>query len=426
MNLLPEAPILSPSLRSRIVADFERLRLKPLPQPLWHFVLERYGIDLRSNYADFPVDLLIGKASGQLSMEPHQVRADSQAGLGFCVLKTVIAQDERGGQSMQAWAIPVTRMKVERIRGKDGTQGWTVTWVGRGWHKSFDAYLHFFDTALRIGSERPMLVVPSIKAHLPASSDEAWRIGEYDFTVSELLKVWRTHHPDVPMPLEFDFSPTLAGSDRAQQQEMILVWLKTVPKLIKQAAKKATGLPPSQVLRVGIKVFNALFDDAFQVTMVRTLLEGAAKGDGADFLVYANRLFDPNREFEGVKGVAYGGPDLSDRNLRILGELAEMFREGKLPFWLPIGGTGNICCGTIAFRYLLCGCNSLQIHTFFQLPLSCYAKRTGNKIERALHQLLFAPDDGLLSWMVWVKERLGVEVLTVPQIAGVTGAILKA
>ncbi len=400
---LPPKPVLKPSVARQLAADFERFRFAPLPHPLWQFVWERYGVDLRTTYADLPVPLLVGKASGQLSTEPHQVRMDKEAGLGFCVLKTVIGQDAEGNSSMQAWAIPVTQMRVERIHGQDGTEGWTVTWVGRGWHKSFAAYLRFFETALRIGAEGGMLVVPSMKAHLPKPGEE-WRVGEYEFTVGELLGVWRRHYPDLPMPLEFDFSPTLAGSDMAQQQETILQWLTTVPRLIKQAAQKATGQAPRKVIRVGIKVFNALFDDDFQLAMVQTLLAESAKEEGADFLVYANRLFDPNREFQGVKGIAYGGPDLSARNLRVLERLSALRRRGGLPCWLPVSGTGNICCGTIAFRYLLRGCTTLQIHTFFQLPLSCYAKRTGNRIERALHQLLFALEDGLLAWLLWARE----------------------
>ncbi len=410
---LPDKPILTKSQAQKLTGDFERFKFKPLPRPIWSFVLERYGIDLRSSYADLPVPLLIGKASGQLSMELHQVLKDAEVGLGFCVLKTLIAQDAEGVQSMQAWAIPITRMKVERIRGQDGTEGWTVTWVGRGWHKSFEAYLRFFDRSLDIGLEHGMLIVPSIKAHLPATLDEEWRVGEYEFTVSELLKVWRAHNPNLPMPVEFNFSPTLAGSERARQQETILNWLIVVPKLVKSAAEKAAGMSAGEVIRVGIKVFNALFDDDFQLEMLEALLHEAARGDGADFIVYANRLFDPNREYEGVKGVAYGGPDLSARNLRVLSRLTASRWRGLLPTWLPISGTGNVSNGAIAFRYLLCGCSTLQIHTFFQLPLSCYAKRTGSKVERALHQLLFDPDNGLIAWLLWVKERIGIEPLTV-------------
>lgn len=406
--MIPERPRLSKANAQKLTADFERFKFEPLPQPLWEYVLERYEIDLRSTYADFPVRLLIGKASGQLSMEPHQVLKDAQAGLGFCVLKTVVAQDADGVQSMKAWAIPVTRMKVERIKGQDGTEGWTVTWVGRGWHKSFEAYLRFFDEALCIGAEHGMLVIPSFTAHLPSSPDADWRISEYDFTVGELLKVWRKRNPNLPMPIEFDFSPTLAGSEFARRQETILHWIVSVPKLIKSAAQKVLGTDASKVVRVGIKVFNALFDDDFQLRMLMTLIKEAAKGEGADFIVYANRLFDPNREYEGVKGIAYGGPDLSARNLRVLRKLTEVWQKGELPIWLPLSGTGNICNGSIAFEYLLFGCSTLQIHTFFQLPLSCYAKRTGSKIERALHQLLFEPEKGLLAWLLWLREENGL------------------
>jgi len=424
--LLPEKPTLPKTQAQNLADDFERFKFEPLPKPVWEFVLERYGVDLRSSYADFPVQLLVGKASGQLSTEPHQVRKDAEAGLGFCVLKTVIAQDAEGVQSMRAWAIPVTRMKVERIRGQDGTEGWTVTWVGRGWHKSFEAYLRFFDKALDIGAERGMLVVPSIKAHLPSTPDEGWRVGEYDFTVGELLKVWVRHNPNLPMPVEFDFSPTLAGSEFARQREAILNWLATVPKLVKGVAEKVAGKSASETVRVGIKVFNALFDDGFQLEMLQVLLKEAARGDGADFIVYANRLFDPDREYEGVKGVAYGGPDLSARNLRVLSRLADLRWRGCLPKWLPLSGTGNICDGEIAFRYILCGCTTLQIHTFFQLPLSCYPKRTGDKVERALHFLLFEPEKGLVAWLLWAKERLGVEPLTLSHLTQRdAGAILS-
>jgi len=50
---------------------------------------------------------------------------------------------------------------------------------------------------------------------------------------------------------------------------------------------------------------NARFDDLFQVEM----MDACA---GADTLVVCNRLFDAER------GIAYGGRDLSDRNLRVL------------------------------------------------------------------------------------------------------------
>lgn len=398
-------------------ADFDRFRFSEFPQPLADYILDRYGIDLRGCYGDQPVRLIIGKASGQLSMEPHQVQADADGGLGFCVLKTVIAEDPHGRQTMKAWAIPVTRMKVEKITGKSGQEGWTVTWIGRGWHKSFASYLSFFSRALAIGADAGMLVVPSFKAHLPASDDDPWKRSEYDHCVGELLKVWRQFHPNQPMPVEFDFSPTLAGSGLAQDKARILDWLATVPSLIKDAARRALDSPPEKTLRVGIKVFNSLFDDDFQVTMVEMLMKNAGKEKGPDFIVYANRLFNPQREYQGVRGVAYGGPDLSDRNLRVLRRLCQDHRRGLFPHWVPISATGNIVSGTIAYHYLKAGATSLQIHTFFQVPLSCYPRKVGSRIERALHSLLFSPQDGLLRYLLLEKEERGVAQLSAQEVS---------
>jgi len=79
---------------------------------------------------------LVGKGSAELSPRAEQLRDRREAGLAFTVLKTVIAQDAGGDQSMAAWAIHESKMKVER-RGA----GWTVTWKGRGWDRSFDDYL---------------------------------------------------------------------------------------------------------------------------------------------------------------------------------------------------------------------------------------------------------------------------------------------
>ena len=68
------------------------------------------------------------------------------------------------------------------------------------------------------------------------------------------------------MPIEKDFSPTLAGSDRAAQKHIILQWLMRVTGLIRQAA---SPIP----IKVGLKVFNAVFDDAFQLEMLRAINE---------------------------------------------------------------------------------------------------------------------------------------------------------
>src|SRR5205823_3999316 len=100
-----------------------------------------YRIDLTARYVGEPLPHPIGKGSGQLSLNAGQLEEDAAAGLAFVVLKTVIAEDETRAQAMAAWAIHETRMRVEPRAAADGRPGWTVTWKGRGWDRSFDEYL---------------------------------------------------------------------------------------------------------------------------------------------------------------------------------------------------------------------------------------------------------------------------------------------
>ena len=398
LPILKELRIDSGDLKS-LVNDYERFAVG-LPDQLEAYVLDRYEIDLSSEYAGLAIKNPFGKGSGQLSLNTPQVRKDAEEGLGFVVLKTIIAEDENGAQSMSEWAIHETRMIAERITGKNGVEGWTITWKGRGWYDTFEAYLTFFSQALHIGKEVGMPVVPSCKYHLPRDSEGEWKLGEYIYTTRRLLEVWQKHGPkNAAMPIEKDFSPTLAGSDRATETDIIIQWLTRVTDLIRQAAKPVP-------ITVGLKLFNAIFDDAFQLEMLRAINESCEVQDRPDFLVYGNRLFDPVREFDGVTGVAYGGPDLSDRNLAVLGKMRILEQSGEIPFCpLPISGTGNIVTGRIAAEYLMCGASSFQIHTFFQLPSSEYRMKVSGKTARALHELYFNPEEGLLAWLLHLRRR---------------------
>jgi hypothetical protein len=399
-SVLKELEIDSSS-RSALAGDYERFA-SGLPHPLEEYVRDQYEINLSSDYGGLPIKNPFGKGSGQLSLNVSQVRRDAEDGLGFVVLKTIIAEDEHGAQSMSEWAIHETRMIAERIKGTDGNEGWTVTWKGRGWYDTFEEYLEFFAGSLRVVRDMGMPVVPSCKYHLPRNGEGEWKIGEYQYTTRRLLDVWKQHGPQgFAMPIEKDFSPTLAGSDRAAQKHIILQWLMRVTGLIRQAA---SPIP----IKVGLKVFNAVFDDPFQLEMLRAINERCEAEDAPDFLVYGNRLFNPDREFDGVRGVAYGGPDLSERNLAVLGSMRTLEQVGQIPTCLfPISATGNIGSGRIAAEYLLRGASSFQIHTYFQLPSSEYKIRTGSKTARALHELYFHPEEGLLAWLLHLRRAFG-------------------
>lgn len=398
-QLLPSVADVPADLIRHVRAEHDRFAGEGLPEDLEGHLRRTYGLDVTATYAGATIRNPWGKASGQLSLNVSQVEEAADAGLGFVVLKTVIARDAAGGQSMSAWAVRESRMVVEPITSPiTGATGWTVTWKGRGWWQSFDEYVDLVREGCAIGRRRGMLVVPSVKYHLPATSGEGWREDEYAETTRRLIDAHRAAAGEGPMPLEKDFSPTLAGSDRAEQRAVVLGWLERVPDLIRRAAGP-------EAVRVGLKLFNSLEGDDFQLAMLR-----AVHGDSRpDFLIYANRLFDPDREFEGHRGVAYGGPDLGDRNLRLLSALRAAQARGEIDRRpLEISATGDISSGRMAVEYALRGCTSFQIHTMFQLPASEFAMRVGSRVTRAMHRLIFDPGDGFIVWMAHAARRLGL------------------
>jgi hypothetical protein len=234
-----------------------------------------------------------------------------------------------------------------------------------------------------------------VKYHLPGVGQTHWRVEEYQYTTAALIQAWLTGGRPLPLILEKDFSPTLAGSDLAAARATVLGWLERVPELVRSAA-------PGQV-RLGLKLFNSLDEDGFQLALLRAI-HGPAR---PDFLIYANRLFDPEREFDGVRGVAYGGPDLSDRNLRMLSALRAGQARGDVDkAALEISATGDVSSGRLAVEYALRGCTSFQIHTLFQLPAEEFAMRRGSKVQRAIHRLYFDPRDGFIVWAIHAARRL--------------------
>ncbi len=365
-------------MRARLVADFERFK-DDLPRDFAAYVRETYRIDLTARYLGQTLPHPIGKGSGQLSLNERQLEEDRAAGLAFVVLKTLIAQDEAGVQSMAAWAIHETKMKVERRRVSGVDRGWTVTWKGRGWDRSFDDYLDLVRAGRDLTRSGELLVIPSVKYHLP-------RLGvpfvesEYRYTTSRLAEAW----DEPPLLLEKDFSPTLAGDSLAEDRAQILRWLREVPDLIRRTSPIET--------RVSVKLMNARFEEGFQHEMMLAAAD-------ADAQVVFNRLFDP------VQGVAYGGRDLFDRNVRVLESFVWLGRDPGAQLLPGLCGTGGINSGRDILAYAHAGCEAVQLHTMFQLPLDEYAARSGSRTQRVLHQLLFHPEDGVLAELDRFERR---------------------
>ena len=116
-----------------------------------------------------------------------------------------------------------------------------------------------------------------------------------------------------------------------------------------------------------------------------------------DYLVYANRLFDPDRVFEGQRRrrLWRTRPERPQPPAAVRLAAARHGADRQPP--LEISATGDISSGRIAVEYALRGCTSFQIHTLFQLPASKYAMRVGTRVQKALHRLYFDPERALSS-----------------------------
>lgn len=378
-------------VKEQINLDYEEVKYEEVG--LENYILEKYNLDVTGKYGPLAVKNPFGKASGQLSCKISQIKADAEAGLGFVVIKTVISQDENSKSLMEDWKIRFPKMVVEEIVSKRGEKGYTVTWKGKGWDKDFEDYLELVNQSFNVYKETNMPVIPSVQYHLP-NGEENFKESEYEFTTKSLEEIWKRASVDLPFIIEQDFSATL--TELKSTKEEIARWLREVPKLIDKYMDTDNKL-------IGVKLFNPQYDDDFQVEMLKILNE--ENGAIVDSITCFNRLFDFDKEFEGKKGVAYGGYDLSDRNLRVLTKFIEEYRGRE---FIPISATGNINSGKMMVEYALRGATSGQMHTFFQIPSHNYKLKAGNRSKKALHELMFNPRNGLVVTMLSLKNILGI------------------
>ena len=191
------------------------------------------------------------------------------------VLKTVIAEDAAGERTHGRLGHPRDQDAGRApARRPTGATGWTVTWKGRGWDRSFDDYLALVRVAGDLTRAGALLAVPSVKYHLPRL-DEPFRDAEYRHTTRRLAggvgrgrrcrsrRISRPRSPATRWPTSAPASS--AGCARCPARS--------------GAAAGATAV------RLALKLMNARFDDAFQ----REMMAAAA---AADALVCFNRLWD--------------------------------------------------------------------------------------------------------------------------------------
>ena len=285
-----------------------------------------------------------GRASSRST--PEQLETDRAAGLAFVVLKTVIAEDADG--RARRWGPgPSTRRGCgsSGAASADGREGWTVTWKGRGWDRSFDDYL----ALVRAAGDLTRSGATARGALGQVSPAPAGRAVSRRRSTGTPPRGWRRRGAAGPLPLEKDFSPTLAGDALADERAQH-------PPLAARGAR-----PDPRARRAGARPARAQAHER----PVRRRLSARDAGRG-------RRGRRAGRASTGCgtmpARVAYGGWDLSERNLRVLAgaRAAVAARAGP-----ALVGTGNVCSGRLRPR--LCparAARASQLHTFFQLPLA--------------------------------------------------------
>ena len=350
-------------------------------------ILEKYGVDLTGEYAGVSLYHPFGKAAGQLSLNEKQVISDRDSGLAYTVLKSAVGVTESGEVGIDDWQKSAPEMMLEPRKARDGRTGWTVTWKGRGWDKGFGAYIEFYRESLR---QNPgYLVIPSLMVDV---TDAARARQQASHCITELFEIHGRNASVGNFVIEIDISPTLFLLPDADKDEKVIEMVTTSVDAFRSALESKG--------RCVIKLPNASRGAEFQANLAKAGLE--AGGNRVAALIVGNRLFDPDSEFKGQRGIAYGGYDLSNANLETL----DRFRADSIR--VDIAGTGNICSGRMMAEYAIRGCKSGQIHTFFQLPPNSYRApaSSGGRTWRALRELLYHPDDGLISTILKL-ERSG-------------------
>ena len=95
-HLLTGDPDVPADLARKVSEDHDRFARSGLPENLEAYLVSTYGLEMSGSYAGTSLRNPWGKASGQLSLNLAQVEEAVGEGLGFVVLKTVIAQDAAG------------------------------------------------------------------------------------------------------------------------------------------------------------------------------------------------------------------------------------------------------------------------------------------------------------------------------------------
>jgi len=327
--------------------------------------MEEYGIDLSARYTDLKLRTPIVLAPGQLSRFTSQIERAARAGYGAIVLKSVVGEDRDGNASVKFLRRKPTFMRwyIDKRLDPEGRNP-TIHWNGGFDTRNLKEHLRFAKEAYEFGRRVEIPIIASILCHLVSSSEEEFKVEEWEYTTKMLCEIGYRH-------FEVDFTPFLKGEDKISDKETVLRWYREVPKIMREGPYEIKIVP---------KIMNLDFGIDYQVEMVK-----AAKEGGCDGVTIANRFF---RWFKDeTTGEEYSSPH-GGAELRMINQeqIREVRRRG---IEIPINATGGVYTGSDVAEYLSLGAQNVQVLT--------YVLKKG--FENAINNLLFNPEEGLIHYL---------------------------
>lgn len=341
-----------------------------IPENFLEIVSAELNIDVSAKYGPFELKHPVLIAPGQMTVAAEQIRLIKQAGFSGCVLKSVVAEDEKGNCSMIKLRKRPT--KVTTVYDDFDTDGKfpIIHWNGGLDTRRLEEYLEFATKAIKLSSP-DFPIIASILGHLP-SYDENFIEDEWVYTTKRLYDTgYRV--------FEIDFCPFLKEHDELMNQRTIFRWYRSIPEILKKTFKDIFVFP---------KILNLDYGIDFQLKIIEASFQGNSDG-----VIIANRIY--KKEY----GCAHGGEELRHRNLRQVKDAHQLYRK------IEISATGGIYRGKHIIEYLNAGAQNVQILSYLMGKVRKPFEKKGNRFQQVFYELMLNIEDGYFICLLRQKEK---------------------
>ena len=340
-----------------------------IPENFTDIILDELGLDITARYGDVKLKNCVLVAPGQMTTSISQIEMIRESGFAGCVLKSVVAEDQKGHCSMIKFRRKPT--KVETVYDDDDIEGVRpiIHWDGGLDLRNLEQYLDFAKKCRKFCFSH-FTIIASILGHLP-SFNEDFLEDEWVFTTKQLYDIgYRI--------FEIDFCPFLKEDDELMNKKTILRWYRVAPTIIKKVAKDIQVFP---------KIMNLDYGLDFQIQMIENAIQSS------DGVVIGNRVY--KKQYHS----AHGGKELKEKNISQIKIIRTKYLQSH------ISGTGGIYSGKDVFDYINSGCENVQLLSFIMGKVKKPFKKKGNRFQQVFYTLMLDSENGYILWLLKQREK---------------------